>query len=141
MKIVFRDDNWIVVYEVRYDKILDPKNPQNIWIKGCNNYAVITYRNETGTLRWWDRTDGIFAHSLGQEINKSLNNLDDIFTNYEDICRYFDNLPDLPSPILDNWDYLDYDLPDEYVTTLEDGSKYGRFRTPVYESMLEDWVK
>jgi hypothetical protein len=141
MQIVFQDGNWILVYEVRYDKILDPKNPQNIWIDACNGYDVVSYYYKS---LYWEKIYGMRSHELGQEVNKPLNNLDDVINNYETICKYveglqcFDNFEDF------KWSYGVVLLPDDPSSYVDDIPVEGvvvRFRYPVNETALKDWVK
>jgi hypothetical protein len=132
MQIFFHDNNWLLLGDVHCNKKLDLKKPENISIECCNGYDTITYLRTGPTT--YERRATLSPRCIGKEINVPLDNLHDVIENYLAICTYFNNLDDMPNenflePGHENWI-------EEWVWK----SNVVRFRIPVYESFLRDWV-
>jgi hypothetical protein len=132
MQIFFHDNNWLLFGDVHCDKKLDTKKPENIFIDGCNGYGTITYLLTGPSI--YERRITISSQCISKEINVPLDNLHDVIENYLAICTYFSNLEDIPDEQFfetghENWIW-------EWIGE----SNVVRFRMPLDESSLRDWV-
>jgi hypothetical protein len=132
MQIFFHDNNWVLLGDVHCNKTLDMENPENIVIEGCNGYSIISYLRTAPAT--YERVSAISSRCMSKEINVPLHNLHDVIENYLAICTYFGNLDDIPDERFFEIGHEDWIR--EWVWQ----SNVVRFRIPLDESFLGDWV-
>jgi hypothetical protein len=136
MQIFFHDNNWLFLRSVHCDEILDMEKPENITIAGCNNYQIISY-SQIGPAKYETILD-IFLDDISKEIDVSLSTLNDVIENYLVICKYFNDLDDLPCNDLDDVSK------GQFLEIGHNNWKWKnnvvRFRMPLHESHLIDTV-